>query len=126
MSLFFAISCIVSYVYVLFAGRPYFFCHSAALDGVPVTMPASRQLRVLSRAGAIWLADRLPRPHNATPSFLPGACAITELASSGAAASAAVLAMNSRREFDVMSESFADGYLPSDCCSCRERGNLTE
>src|SRR5687767_12767850 len=102
MSLFFAISCIVSYVYVLLAGMPYFFCHSAAFEGVPVTMPASRQLRVLSSAGAIWLAERLPRPHNATPSFLPGACAITKLLSRGAAAIAAVLAMNSRREFEVM------------------------
>ena len=45
------------------SGMPYFFFQSSALDGVPVTMPASRQLRVFSSAGAIWLVARLPSPH---------------------------------------------------------------
>src|SRR6186713_269272 len=99
MSLFFAISCIVSYVYTFFAGRPYFFCHSVAFDGVPVTMPARRQLLVLSNAGAIWLVERLPSPHNATPSFLPGACAWAVPVINGVAASAAEVARNWRREF---------------------------
>ena len=55
------------------SGMPYFFFHSSALDGVPVTMPASRQLRVFSSAGAIWLVARLPSPHSATPSLRAGA-----------------------------------------------------
>jgi hypothetical protein len=89
MSLFFAISCIVSYVYVLFADSPYFFCQAVAFEGVPVTMPARRQLRVLSSAGAIWLAERLPRPTIATPSLRAGAWPNAECANNGAAASAA-------------------------------------
>ena len=36
-----------------------------------------------SSAGAIWLVDRLPRPHSATPNFRPGACALPTLLSSG-------------------------------------------
>src|SRR6185436_9561674 len=57
---------------MLLSERLYFCFHSAALDGVPVTMPESLQLRVLSRAGAIWLLERLPSPHNATPSLRVG------------------------------------------------------
>jgi hypothetical protein len=80
---------------------PYFFFHSSALDGVPVTMPARRQLRVFCSAGAIWWVERLPSPTSATPSLRAGASAAdalpARLASSGAAARAAVEVRNSRR-----------------------------
>src|SRR6476659_1624321 len=103
MSLFVAIWCIVSYVYTLPAGMLNFFCHSSALEGVPVTMPASRQLRVLSRAGAIWLVARLPRPHSATPSLRPGDWPNTALDARGAmAARAAVFVRKRRRAESVM------------------------
>src|SRR5690349_16647709 len=78
------------------SGRLYLAFHSAAFAGVPVTMPASRQLRVLRSAGAIWLVDRLPRPTSATPS-LRCVCAETTFEISGAAASADVWMMNCRR-----------------------------
>src|SRR6185295_12465150 len=90
---------------MLLSERLYFCFHSAALDGVPVTMPESLQLRVLSRAGAIWLLERLPSPHNATPSLRVGAwpkASAPTPANSGAAASAAVCVRNWRRGFWVM------------------------
>ena len=86
------------------SGKPYFFCHSAAFDGVPVTMPARRQLRVFCSAGAIWLVERLPRPHSATPNLRPAACALPMLLSSGRAARAAVRVRNWRRSVSDMAD----------------------
>ena len=71
------------------SGKPYFFFHSAAFAGEPVTMPARRQKRVFCSAGAIWFVERLPRPHSATPNLRPGACALPRLLNSGKAARAA-------------------------------------
>src|SRR5207342_1408710 len=95
---------------MLLSGRSYFFCHSAAFDGVPVTMPARRQKRVFCRAGAIWLVERLPSPHNATPNFLPGACALPMLLSIGKAARAAVCVRKRRRWISDISNPRHGGF----------------
>src|SRR3982750_1666157 len=95
---------------MLLSGRPYFFCHSVAFDGVPVTMPASRQKRVFCSAGAIWLVARLPSPHSATPNFRPGACALPMLLSSGTAAMAAVCVRKRRRSISDMADPCMAGY----------------
>src|SRR6187402_722746 len=95
---------------MLLSGRPYFFCHSAAFDGVPVTMPARRQKRDFCKAGAIWLVERLPSPHNATPNFLPGACALPILLSIGKAAMAAVCVRKRRRWISDIAKPREDGF----------------
>src|ERR1041385_1837749 len=103
ISLFCAIWCIVSYVYTLPAGMLYLLFHSSAFDGVPVTMPARRQLRVFSSAGAIWFVARLPSPHSATPSLRAGDSPNTAFETSGAvAANAAVFVRKRRRAESVI------------------------
>src|SRR5690242_12308433 len=81
-------------------GMLHWACHFTALAGVPVMIPASRQLAVFCNAGAIWLVLRLPRPHSANPSFLREAAArarVTLVLMNGAAARAVACMMNLRR-----------------------------
>src|SRR4030088_174063 len=71
-----------------------------ALAGVPVMMPARRQLAVFCSAGAIWRVLRLPRPHRANPSFFLEAAAsarVTLVLMKGAAAKAAACTTILRR-----------------------------
>src|SRR5436190_3452641 len=110
---------------MLLSGRSYFFCHSAAFDGVPVTMPARRQKRVFCRAGAIWLVERLPRPHNATPNFLPGACARPTLLSIGKAAMAAVCVRKRRRWISDIANPRDGGFGRRKSLAERERRDVS-